>query len=216
MILEVTAFALIASKCAPDVHIETLTAVAQAESGLNTLAIRDNTERRGYFPKSETEAIETASRLVLVAHHAVDMGLMQISSAHLAPFQMTIADAFDACKNIGAGARVLVGAYKQSAAGEDEQVALDKALSRYNTGSSERGVTNGYVRRVKVAARQVVPAIRLGSAEPQAPGDTHASTQVVAVAARSETDETPPPWDVFGQAHYQRGRGGVVFGGEQR
>ena len=216
MILEAAAFALIASKCAPEVHIETLTAVAQAESSLNTLAIRDNTERRGYFPKGEAEAIEIASRLVLVEHHSVDMGLMQISSAHLVPFQMTIADAFDACKNIGAGARVLVNAYQHSAAGEDEQVALDKALSRYNTGNPERGVANGYVRRVKVAARQLVPAIRPGPEEPQAPGEEHVPKQVVAVAGRSETDENPPSWDVFGQARYQRGRQGVVFGGGQR
>src|SRR5215472_15439488 len=159
MILTALGFALLASQCGPEVHIDTLAAVAQAESRMNTLAVQDNTTLRSYYPKSEAEAIEFATRLVMVEHHSVDMGLMQINSTHLRPFQMTISDAFDACKNIRAGARILASTYKPGA-DEDEQDALDKALSRYNTGNPVRGVANGYVQRVKVAARQVVPAIR--------------------------------------------------------
>ena len=233
MILTALGFALLASQCGPQVHIDTLAAVAQAESGMNTLAIRDNTTGRSYHPKSEAEAIELATRLVIVEHHAVDMGLMQINSAHLGPFQMTISDAFDACKNIGAGARILVSDYKPGA-DEDQQGALDKALSRYNTGSPERGVANGYVQRVKVAAQQIVPAIRIDSAVSTGRDSTQKSVVVQkssASAARAEDQErdgdrftssptapseSPPTWDVFGQARFQRQRGGVVFGGHRQ
>ena len=233
MILTALGFALLASHCGPEVHIDTLAAVAQAESGMNTLAIGDNTTGRSYHPKSEAEAIELATRLVMVKHHALDLGLMQINSAHLGPFQMTISDAFDACKNIGAGAQILVSTYKPGAE-KDQQGALDKALSRYNTGSPERGVANGYVQRVKVAAQQVVPAIRIDSDVLTGWDSTQKSVVVhksSAGAARLEDQErdgdhstssptapaeSPPSWDVFGQARFQRQQGGMVFGGQRQ
>jgi type IV secretion system protein VirB1 len=232
MILTALGFALLASQCGPQVHIDTLAAVAQAESGRNTLAIRDNTTGRSYHPKSEAEAIELATRLVMVDHHSVDMGLMQINSTHLRPF-LTISDAFDACKNIRAGAQILASDYKPGA-DDDQQAALDKALSRYNTGSPERGVANGYVQRVKVAAQQVVPAIRIDSDVSSGRDSTQKSVVVhksSAIAARADDQqrdgdrstssptapsESPPAWDVFGQARFQRRRGEMVFGGQRQ
>jgi len=228
MILTALGFALFASQCGSQVHIDTLAAVAQAESGMNTLAIRDNTTGRSSYPTSEAEAIEIATRLVMVEHHSVDLGLMQINSTHLGPFQMTISDAFDACKNIGAGERILVSTYKPGT-GEDEQDALDKALSRYNTGGPERGVANGYVQRVKVAARQVVPAIRIESGlstdrqSIQKSANTGAARSADQDRDGDRSRSSPPApsqslpsWDVFGQARVQRQRGGIVFGGQRQ
>ncbi|KND61515.1 Peptidoglycan hydrolase VirB1, involved in T-DNA transfer [Candidatus Burkholderia verschuerenii] len=202
MILTVAAFVQLAAQCGPAVHVDTLTAMAQAESRLNTFAIHDNKTGRNYAPATLGEAVTVATDLVAAKHHSVDLGVMQVNSANLAPLGLTISDTFDACKNIAAGARVLAAGYEAPTQGLDVQPALMHALSRYNTGNPDRGFTNGYVRRVQFAARQVVPAIRVGGADGQQGGEGAA------------TPPPPPPsWDVFGQARYQREHGGIVFGG---
>lgn len=208
MILSVVAFAQLATQCGPSVHVDTLAAVAQAESHLNTLAIHDNVTGRTYAPASAAEAVRIATDLVTVKRHSADLGVMQVNSANLAPFGMSISDAFDACKSIAAGARVLVAGYQAPASGQDAQPALMRALSRYNTGNPSRGFTNGYVQRVQLAAGQVVPAIRAG-------GTTSTDGQQGGEGAASPPPPPPPPpaWDVFGQARYQREHGGLVFGG---
>lgn len=208
MILTVAAFVQLAAQCGPAVHVDTLISVAQAESHLNTLAIHDNTTGRTFTPSTEAEAVRIATDLVTAKRHSADLGVMQVNSANLAPFGMTISDAFDACKNIAAGARVLVAGYQAPAAGEDVQPALLRALSRYNTGNPSRGFSNGYVRRVQLAAGQVVPAIRVG--------DTAMDGQQGGEGAAPPPPPPPPPsWDVFGTARYQREHGGVVFGGSR-
>jgi len=201
MILAIAAFVQLAAQCGPVVHVDTLSAVAQAESRLNTLVIHDNTTGRTYRPANEAEAVRIAIDLVTAKRHSADLGLMQVNSAKLAPFGMTISDAFDACKNIAAGARVLVAGYDAPASGA-AQPALMRALSRYNTGSPARGFANGYVRRVQLAAGQVVPAIRVGGA----------GTDGQQGGEGAAPPPPPPSWDVFGQARYQREHGGLVYG----
>ena len=90
--------------------------------------------------------------------HSVDLGLMQINSANLARLGLSIADAFDACRSIKAGAQMLEADYR---------AAMRDALSRYNTGDPVRGIVNGYVARVEASARAVVPSIS-ASGEPLA------------------------------------------------
>lgn len=208
MILTVAAFVHLAAQCGPAVHVDTLTAVAQAESKLNTLAIHDNKTGRTYTPATEAEAVRIASDLVTAKGHSADLGVMQVNSANLSRLGMTISDAFDACKSIAGGARVLVDGYDAPAAGQDAQPALMRALSRYNTGHPSRGFANGYVRRVQLAAGQVVPAIRVGGAgsDGQQGGE--------GAATPPPPPPPPPSWDVFGQARYQREHGGQVSGGQ--
>ncbi len=206
MILTAALFAHMAAQCGPSVHVHTLVSVAQAESQLDTLAIHDNTTGRTYHPANADEAIELATGLVSVKRHSADLGVMQINSANFGMLDLSVADAFDACKNIAAGARVLVEGYQPPAAGADAQEALLRAVSRYNTGTPDRGFSNGYVHRVQLAANQVVPAIRL--------------SDVVATGQEEGQGRAPPPprsmppsWDVFGGARYQRGQESSVFGG---
>ena len=149
-----------ASCVGPAVAIETGAAVARAESGFNTLAIHDNTAGQNYAPASVSEAIAIATALRAVGN-SVDLGLMQINSANLARLDLTVADAFDPCRNMAAGARILADDYLAGPANRDRQVRLRQALSRYNTGDSAIGFVNGYVARVQAAAGQIVPAIRL-------------------------------------------------------
>lgn len=202
MLLDLTAFVTIAAQCGPAVHVNTLAAIAQAESGFHSGAVNDNTDGRHYYPRNLEEAVSLATNLIAIQRHSVDLGLMQINSANLANLRMTIEEAFDPCKNLAAGARILAKAYRQEPSGEEEQVSLLQALSRYNTGHPTRGLRNGYVLRVQAAAEQVVPAIRLRSPVPTA-----------AVQGREETARplSPPArWDVFAQARHAR-KGGKAL-----
>lgn len=91
-----------------------------------------------------------------------------------------MADAFDPCRSLAAGATVLQRNYLAvRALAADDQSALRTALSLYNTGDRQRGFRTGYVARVERAAA----VERARPAEPLRP-------------------ETPAPqpaaWDAFG------------------
>ena len=114
---------------------KTLAAEAVVESGLDPLAIHDNTTDRTYRPTTPAEAVEIASRLDR-AGSDFDAGLMQINHRNFAWLHLTIAGAFDPRRSIEAGAAVLV------------------SMSRYNTGNL-RGFTNGYVQKVLDATHKI-------------------------------------------------------------
>lgn len=214
MILPLAVFAQLAASCAPSVHVDTLAAVARTESGFRANAIHDNTERRSYSPRSRAEAIAIATELVGVRRHSVDLGLMQINSANLPALGMTVEDAFDPCRSVAAGARVLVAGFRPPAAGEDPQPALLQALSRYNTGHPLRGFANGYVAKVQASARQVVPAIRLhgphrGGQEDGGEGRT--PVPLLPPPPPAPSPPAPPDWDVFAQARHARLRSPVLL-----
>ena len=200
MIVTLTAFVQLAASCAPSVAVETLAAVARQESGFSDTMVNDNTAKRSYAPTSREEAVTLATELVVVQRHSVDLGLMQVNSANLAGLGLSITNAFDACRSMKAGARILAAGYIAPGNGGDTQPALIQALSRYNTGDPDRGIANGYVSKVQAAAEQVVPAIRLRAETVPA---------VVGSVAPVTAEPLPPPppaWDVFGQALVARGR----------
>jgi type IV secretion system protein VirB1 len=204
VILDLAAFAALAAACAPSVAPETLAAVARAESGFNAHAINLNGAGGGTQPVgSREEAIALATELVVVRGRSVDLGLMQVNSANLGRLGLSIADAFDPCRSLEAGARVLAEGYAAAARGEaDPQRALRVALSRYNTGHPERGFANGYVGRVEASAERVVPALRLrgeASVNPTPPAPPPGSASPATPAPPG-----PPAWDVFGQARQAR------------
>jgi len=168
----------LAAQCAPGVAPDTIAAIARAESGLEPLAIHDNTVQRTFQSADLPDAIALATGLIVAQHHSVDLGLMQVNSANLARLGLSITDAFDACRSIEAGGRVLSEAYQR---------ALRGALSAYNTGDPQRGISNGYVSRVEHAALSV-PSIAPGASAP--PARPQASPTAQAAAG----------WDVFAQS----------------
>jgi len=195
MIVPLALFAHFAAPCGAAVHIDTLAAVARAESRFDSAAINDNTAHRRYSGLSDAQATATATRL-LAAGHSLDLGLMQVNSANLHGLGLSVSDSFEPCKSIAAGARVLVDGYRSPGAGIDAQPAIYRALSYYNTGSPLRGFGNGYVARVQASAEQIVPAIRLAGAGASAP-DARAPAAVPPAPP-------PPSWDVFATARYAR------------
>ena len=206
--LPLATFAQLAARCAPHVAVETLAAVARTESSFDALTLHDNTTGRTYHSTTREDAIASGVELATVGGHSVDVGLMQINSANLVRLGLTIADAFDPCRNLAAADRVLVAGYAAPVSGQDPQPAVQQALSRYNTGEAARGVANGYVGKVQASAELVVPALRLRG---EAPSDQPGPLGGAPVTAQP----LPPPpasWDVYGQAKASRGQGAVVFG----
>lgn len=203
MILPLALFAQLAATCGSMVHVDTLAAVARTESRFNPLAMGDNTTGRSHAPATVAEAVATATAL-LARGHSVDLGLMQVNSATLASLGLTVADAFDPCRSIAAGARVLADGYRRGPH-EDAQRALVRALSRYNTGSPVRGVANGYVAKVQASAAKVVPAIRVDSARNRDPVLPRAKPPPEA------TSPEPPLWDVYARARLARTREAAVL-----
>ena len=62
---------------------------------------------------------------------------------------MSVADAFEPCRNIHAAAVILTEQYKLAAHLEENSMqALLAAISAYNTGNFRDGLRNGYVSRV--------------------------------------------------------------------
>lgn len=176
-------FVELAGRCAPDVDPATLAAVVAAESDFNPLAIGVNgPDAPKIRAASRAEAITAAEKL-LSDGRSIDLGLGQINSANLDRLGLTPESAFDSCENLRATAAVLVENFERHRApGTDEQAALTAALSTYNTGSPTRGVSNGYVARVRGRAEKYrVPALVGGGAP---------------APAASEI----PSWDVFGRA----------------
>jgi type IV secretion system protein VirB1 len=131
--LTLVAFHTLAAACAPGVAPETLAAIARAESGLHAFAIGINGHGGGgVLPLTRQEAIERTYELLRMSR-SVDLGLMQINSRNLGWLGLSVEDAFDPCRNVAAGARVLT------------------SFSGYNTGHPQRGFANGYVARVLAA-----------------------------------------------------------------
>lgn len=206
--LPLSAFAQLATSCAPHVAVETLAAVARTESGFDALTLHDNTTGRSYHPATSGDAIALAVELVTVAQHSVDLGLMQINGANLPRLGLTLADAFDPCRNLAAADQVLVAGYVAPAPGADTQPGVQQALSRYNTGDPTRGVANGYVSRVQASAELVVPALRVrGDTLADQPAPLGGGSPILA----QPLPPPPPNWDVYGQAKAAHGQGAVVF-----
>lgn len=128
--------------CAPMVAPTTMKAVVLEESRGHPYAIHDGNTHRALFPDTKAEAIATARRLI-EGGSRIDAGLAQINSQNWKWLGLTPETVFDPCTNLRAGERVILAAYTS------DPSTVDAAISRYNTGDATRGVTNGYVGRVK-------------------------------------------------------------------
>lgn len=205
MVLEFAAVLALAQQCAPSVAPETLLSVVQVESSFNPLAINVNGAADPPPPPTREEAIRTAEVLIRQGR-SVDLGLGQINSKNLGWLGMSVADAFDPCRNLAGAARVLEANYLSAARVAPQQEALRMAFSAYNTGDHRRGFANGYVAKIEAAAGQLVPA--LGGVYAARPADTPLAplAQLAReVAAENLVSAAPPEpqaprWDVFGRA----------------
>lgn len=159
-----------------------LAGIAQHESGLHPLAIHDNTARKTTFPGDKAAAISTASALIKRGH-SVDLGLFQINSGNFGWLGLTVEAAFDPCQSAAAGAKVLT------------------AFSRYNTGSPEKGIANGYAAGVMNAVQRV-----------KAEAGSASATEVSPVLQQKEpaSECQAQSWDVWGMEECSRRQRGAA------
>ena len=190
--------AAVIAQCAPHVHPQTMGAVIRTESAGNPLAINVNGGRLQRQPASREEAVATAAWLQARGYN-FDAGLAQINSANYIWLGLTPESVFDPCANLGAAETVLLRDYESAVAANGKSDPVLTALSKYNTGHNTKGFSNGYVRKVQLAAAfeqgqtpTTVPPIPLVAA----PSRPAKKTAAKAVAA-----EAPSPADVFGSGN---------------
>jgi type IV secretion system protein VirB1 len=138
------------SKCVvAGVSALTVQKIITVESMGDYLAINVNTQKVHFaLPQSKYEAVKTASHFLKRGFN-LDLGLMQINSNNLSKYNLNIRDAFDPCKNINVGSRILKDSFSRAAVkfkshGQDTLMA---ALSAYNSGNFRTGFSNGYVKK---------------------------------------------------------------------
>lgn len=136
--------------CAPAVDPVTMAAVVKQESGGHPWSINDNNTKRSYRLKTKDEAVLKATELIS-AGHSIDMGLAQINSKNLRWLGLSVAQVFEPCTNISAGAKVLAHGYEKTG-------SLPAALSMYNTGKANSPRGQEYARQVLRHAGIIVPA----------------------------------------------------------
>jgi len=155
-------FAALAQQCAPLVHPATARAVVAAESGSNPYAIGVTRGVLARQPRSRTEAIATARRLLRDGWN-FDAGLGQINVRNWSRLGLTLESSFEPCPSLRAMQAVLVDCFASALSRSGRpQVALRQAFSCYNAGDFKTGFSSGYVQRVVFAASDSsYPGIRV-------------------------------------------------------
>jgi type IV secretion system protein VirB1 len=203
VILEFATALTLARQCAPAIAPETMLSIVKAESGFNPLALNVNGAAAPPPPQDKSQAIRDATALIAQGR-SVDLGLAQINSRNLGWLGLSIADAFDPCRNLAAAAKVLEAGYVSAARVAPQQTALRMAFSAYNTGDHARGFRNGYVARVESAAGKIIPAIGGAATVATDPRPIEVQAALDAAAENLQEPQAPEPeiasWDVFGRA----------------
>lgn len=146
---------------------------ATVESGLDPLAIHDNASGASFHPVTIEAALALASRLEAQGHD-FDAGLMQINRRNWTWLGLTARAAFDPGMSLAAAASLYV------------------SISKYNTGSPQRGIDNGYVGRVLAAGRQAAPAEPAGASAAAAAAPSPAPVIDMLHGTETETPAAAP------------------------
>lgn len=147
--MDTGALLALAIACAPTVHPATTAALVEVESGFNPHAIGVVGGALYRQPRSRAEAITTA-RFLDAGGWSYSAGLAQINSRNFLRLGLNASTAFDPCANLKAMEAVLSECLARSSG--TSQRALRHALSCYYSGDPDRGLRDGYVARVLVAA----------------------------------------------------------------
>ena len=137
--------------CAPAVDPVTMAAVVKQESGGRPWVVNNNTTRESATFESKSAAVAAAATAV-GRGESVDMGLVQINSKNLPALGLSVAQVFDPCTNVAAGASILAAGYERTG-------SLGSALSIYNTGRADSKVGAAYAQKVFQKAGVKVPGI---------------------------------------------------------
>jgi type IV secretion system protein VirB1 len=157
------------SRCIPRASLPTLRAIVRAESNGNPNAMQIDfprallrqwhlpagTLRLKRQPSTRRQALDWLAYFQRYAV-SVDLGLMQVSTAEAQRRGLSPESLLEPCTNLRVGWQILEEDYRREikAYGAGQE-ALRHAISRYNTGDSQRGIDNGYLSRVLAASRSL-------------------------------------------------------------
>lgn len=131
----------LAQQCAPTVSQNTIAAIVQVESGFNPYAIGVVGGSLKKQPSTKEEALKAVNQLLL-ENKNFSVGIAQINRYNLDAYNITYEQAFDACKSLNIGAKILENCYTKAKAkfpNDNEQNALKRAFSCYYSGNFLRG-----------------------------------------------------------------------------
>jgi type IV secretion system protein VirB1 len=114
-------------------------AIVKTESGFNPYAIGVVGGRLERQPENLPEAITTV-RALEAAGWNYSLGLAQINKANFAEYGLTIETAFDECRNLQAGAKILTACHAAASKEFGETEAWVRAFSCYYSGNFSRGL----------------------------------------------------------------------------
>ncbi|MEB1764611.1 transglycosylase SLT domain-containing protein [Xanthomonas campestris pv. campestris] len=190
-----TDYTQLVTSCAPMVHPNTMQKLIGHESAHQPYIIGVNEKgkpRQVFRLNTQQEAVEKAKSLIAEGK-SIDMGLGQIWSGNLKGLNLTLEQVFDPCTNVRVAAQLLTQAYDRAVkVAKNEAEALDQALSVYNTGRFDAGISNGYVSKVRGTPYKV-PALDAGAGEAAQPP----------AVLQAQPEGPPPAWDVFANARYR-------------
>jgi type IV secretion system protein VirB1 len=150
-------FIALAAACAPLVDPGTARAIVTVESSFNSNAIGVVAGALERQPRTTAEALVTA-RALQAASWNFSLGLAQINVHNLQRLGLSMADAFDSCKNLAAMQTLLGECSARADRSTAAQPALRQTLSCYYSGNFTTGFRHGYVRRVVDVARRYARA----------------------------------------------------------
>jgi type IV secretion system protein VirB1 len=181
LVITMAGFLTLAAQCGSGIAPQTLADLQAHESGFNTIAININGPGGGTVKNVKTRAQAVALAKSLYAKKInFDAGLPQINSGNFEWLGLTPETVFEPCEAIKAQVRYL------------------RSLSKYNTGSEERGFKNGYVNKVigkQASVREAMQAVWSGgdASLPLPPAVPPAAPGKPACAV------TAPDWDSGGR-----------------
>lgn len=155
--MDLTTFMALATLCAPLVHPGTAQALVATESTFNPHAIGVVAGSLQRQPRNVEEALATAQALRAQGRN-FSVGLAQINVRNLDRFGMSVADGFDACKNLQAMQVVLSECFERAGSKDESQASLRRSLSCYYSGNFTTGFRHGYVSRVIRNAQKIARA----------------------------------------------------------
>ena len=141
-------------QCTQEVHPATIMRIMTVETKKNpyTLGFRIVKNKQDYYianqPKTLAQAKYTA-RWLYDRGYAFDAGIAQINSTNFARFGVTPENVFDICTNIKVAGRILSEFYQSAFRNiKDEQLALQAAISAYNSGKFNSALGRQYLAKV--------------------------------------------------------------------
>jgi len=180
--------------CVPPSYQERMARIVEVESGRNPYAIGVVGGHLVRQPRQLDEAIATAKALDRAGWN-FSLGHAQVNKHNLGRMGLDYETAFDACRNLKAGAAILTECDQRAKQTYPDDRAQHAAHSCYYSGNFTRGFKpdrpggTSYVQRVASAGGKTTRPI------PVIPDDKPQA----ATGQREETPVMPAKWDVLGE-----------------